>query len=410
MFLCGEEKSRKKQTYLIHFKIKGIEIMKNNNRANRFNTRKHRTGRQRFQLCIISALIISVLTVFSLTGCGDSGAADYDPLEGVNTITFRDDCGREVEIPETITKCAPSGSVAQMIIMTIAPETMVGLSATPSSNQLDYFPEYTWELPTFGQFYGSKANLNMEALIAAQPQVIIDIGDKKATHKEDMDKIQKQTGIPTIFIETTLDKMPGAYRTLGKLFGEEEKGEELAAYIENTVNTAASNKVKIPDSDRKTVYYGTGASGLDCNADGSIQADVIDIIGAKNAVVGTDVSDKGGGTQINMEQLYNFDPDVIVVTMDGIYNIIADGDKSWSELTAVKNGDYYEIPGIPYCWLSGPPSVNRVLGIWWLGNLVYPDVYDYDMADKAIEYYKLFFDYDLSKEDAKAMLQNSSYK
>jgi len=358
-------------------------------------------------ISVASVVILSAVMLFS--GCG-GGEADYDPLEGVSTITFTDDCGREVEIPETITKVAPSGSVSQMVLMTIAPEALVGLSASPSTDQMEYFPESTWELPTFGQFYGSKANLNMEALIAAQPQVIIDIGDKKNNHDKDMDKIQRQTGIPTIFIETTLDKMPDAYRTLGKLLGKEEHCNELADYIESTVAYAEDQAKTIGDADRKSVYYGTGASGLDCNANGSVQADVIDIIGAKNAVVGTEVSDKGGGTLINMEQLYKFDPDVIIVTLDGIYSVIDEGDKSWADLKAVKNGDYYEIPGIPYCWMSGPPSVNRILGIWWLGNLVYPDKYDYDMISKAQEYYKLFFDYDLSDEEAKAMLENSSLK
>ena len=355
------------------------------------------------------AFSLLILSAFALTSCGGE-EADYDPLEGVETITFTDDCGREVEIPKTITKAAPSGSVSQMVLMTIAPETLVGLSATPSSDQLDYFPEYTWELPTFGQFYGSKANLNMEALIAAQPQVIIDIGDKKTSHKSDMDKIQKQTGIPTIFIETTLDKMPGAYRTLGELFGKEDKGNEFADYIEKTVAFANEQAEMIPDAEKRSVYYGTGASGLDCNADGSVQADVIDIIGAKNAVVGTEVSDKGGGTLVNMEQIYNFDPDVIIVTFDGIYDIIANGDKSWAELSAVEKGDYYEIPGIPYNWMSGPPSINRILGIWWLGNLVYPNAYDYDMVEKTREYYKLFFDYDMSEKEANEILANSSLK
>ena len=375
-----------------------------------FERRSVMNNRRKLNFIVFAvAFSLLILSAFALTSCG-GGEADYDPLEGVETITFTDDCGREVEIPKTITKAAPSGSVSQMVLMTIAPETLVGLSATPSSDQLDYFPEYTWELPTFGQFYGSKANLNMEALIAAQPQVIIDIGDKKTSHKSDMDKIQKQTGIPTIFIETTLDKMPGAYRTLGELFAKEDKGNEFADYIEETVAFANEQAEKIPDAEKRSVYYGTGASGLDCNADGSVQADVIDIIGAKNAVVGTEVSDKGGGTLVNMEQIYNFDPDVIIVTFDGIYDIIAKGDKSWAELSAVEKGDYYEIPGIPYNWMSGPPSVNRILGIWWLGNLVYPNAYDYDMVEKTREYYKLFFDYDMSEKEAKEILANSSLK
>ena len=356
---------------------------------------------------LAAALIILCLGL--LSGCG-GGEADYDPLEGVETFTFTDDCGREVEIPKTITRVAPSGSVSQMVLLTIAPEAMVGLSATPSLEQRDYIPQEMWKLPTFGQFYGSKGTMNMESLIAAQPQVIIDIGDKKSGHKSDMDKIQRQTGIPTIFIETTLDRMPGAYRTLGQLFGKEEKGNELADYIEDTVAFAKEQAGRIPDKDRKTVYYGTGTSGLDCNADGSIQADVIDIIGAKNAVVGEDVSDKGGGTQINMEKLYVFDPDVIIVTSEGAYDTIAGGDKAWAELSAVKSGQYYEIPGIPYCWMSGPPSVNRILGIWWLGNLVYPQQFDVDMVEKTKEFYEKFYHYALTDEQAKDFLKNSTLK
>ena len=112
-----------------------------------------------------------------------------------------------------------------------------------------------------------------------------------------------------------------------------------------------------------------------------------------------------------MEKLYVFDPDVIIVTSGGVYRVIDEGDTQWAELSAVKEGAYYEIPGIPYCWMSGPPSVNRILGIWWLGQLVYPEQYgDYDMVEKAQEYYKMFFNYDLTEGQAKEMLAHSTEK
>ena len=74
------------------------------------------------------------------------------------------------------------------------------------------------------------------------------------------------------------------------------------------------------------------------------------------------------------------------------------------------NGRYYEIPGLPYDWMSYPPSVNRVLGIWWLGNLLYPELYDYDMVQVAQEYYRLFWHYDLTEEEARQMLSRSTLK
>ena len=128
---------------------------------------------------------------------------------------------------------------------------------------------------------------------------------------------------------------------------------------------------------------------------------------AVNAVVVGDVSNSGD--TVNMEQLYLFDPDVILFTEGGPFGAVK-SDSAWQQLKAIRNDTYYEIPGTPYNWMSGPPSVNMILGIWWLGNLLYPDLYEYDMAEAAQEIYKLFWNYDLSEEEAAGMLKNSSLK
>ena len=166
--------------------------------------------------------LVLALCLCLLVGCGGKQTG-YDPLKGVETRMITDSAGRQVEIPAEITRIAPSGSTAQMILMPVAYDLLVGLSSSPSTAQMSYFPEEMRDLPTFGQFYGSKANLNMESLIAAQPQLIIDLGDAKDSIAKDMDTIQKQTGIPTIFIEADLDDMAAAYRTLGDILGRQEQ-------------------------------------------------------------------------------------------------------------------------------------------------------------------------------------------
>lgn len=355
-----------------------------------------------FTICISMGLIFCVLS-----GC--SSQRTYDPLVGVETMQTEDDAGRSVEVPETINRIAPSGSTAQMILMTIAPDMLVGLSASPSTLQQPYYPEEMWYLPTFGQFYGSKSNLNMEALIDAKPQVIFDLGDKKDNVRADMDTIQRRTGVPTVFYEMTLEKMADGYRKLGALLGREEKAEELARFVEKTVAMAKKNAAKIPEEKRLTVLYGTGATGLAVNADESSQAQVIDLIGAKNAVIPDVVTDKGGGTTMNLESVYTIDPDVIVLTTGGPYAELKDN--AWKNLTAVKDDRYYEIPGVPYNWLSSPPSVNMILGVWWLGQVVYPDIYnEYDMNEVAKEYYRLFWNYELTDKEAEELLAHSIKK
>lgn len=349
--------------------------------------------------------VLALALLVSLCGCGAKAAGGRE-----ETVSFTDSCGRTVKIPEKITRVAPSGAVATMILATVAPDVLAGVSATPGSTQMKYLPREFLKLPTFGQLYGAKSSINLESLIAAKPQVIIDLGDKKDGMAADLNALQRQTGIPVIFVEADLSHMARAYRTLGRLIdGKKARGEQLAAFVDRTMKMAEENRKKIPEGRRLSVLYGSGTTGLNTNAKGSVQAQVLDIVGAKNAVEVAEVSDRGGGNSINMEQLYNFDPDVILLTAGGPYGTLGT-DEVWNKLKAVRSGKYYEIPGDPYNWMSNPPSMNMLLGVWWLGNLLYPDVYHYDMKAVAQEFYKLFWNYSLTDAEAAAMLANSTGK
>ena len=351
-------------------------------------------------------LLVLALFCGSLSGC----AAGRAPTPSEPTVAFTDSLGRTVEIPETLTRVAPSGAVASMFLATIAPEYMATINATPSSSQYKYLDPRLIDLPTTGQMYGSKSTLNLESILTSGAQVVIDLGDKKDNMAADLDALQKQIGMPVIFIEADLPHMAEAYRTLGKILsGKEARGEELAAFVDETVSLAEENAAKIQDSERISVLYTSGSSGLNTNAKGSIQAQVLDLMGIENAAVVEDVSNKGGGNPINLEQLYRFDPDVILFTAGSTYSTAAD-DEAWQPLRAIEEGRYYEIPSMPYNWLSNPPSLNMLLGVWWLGNLLYPQYYAYDMVEKTQEMFRLLWNYDLTAEDARAMLANSTLK
>ena len=45
----------------------------------------------------------------------------------------------------------------------------------------------------------------------------------------------------------------------------------------------------------------------------------------------------------------------------------------------------------------------------WMGNLLYPEVFDYDMVAEAQEFYKLFYRYDLSEDEAKELMARSTF-
>ena len=79
-----------------------------------------------------AALAVAV----SLGACGGAPAAESDQqpdsqqsaAEQTTTRVVTDSLGREVEIPSEVERIAASGPVAQQVLLTVAPEKMVGLS------------------------------------------------------------------------------------------------------------------------------------------------------------------------------------------------------------------------------------------------------------------------------------------
>ena len=319
----------------------------------------------------------------------------------VSAVPFTDSLGRTVELPDRIDRIVPSGNLAQMVLYSLAPERIAGWSSKLSGSAEEYFIQDTVTLPVFGTFYGKKANLNKEALMAAFPDVVIDMGEIKGSKEamiNDLDKLSGDIMIPVIFIEAYLDNTPEVYRTAGKLLGLEGRAEELAAFAEDAIGLAANAREKIDDP--VTVYYSTSPDGLEAIAEGNFHGEVIEKIGAKN-IVPSSFGESGGS--ISMEQLYIWNPEVILFQEEEAYRHAMESPE-WQVLDAVAEGNVYLIPSEPYSFIDAPPATNRIIGIYWLGNLLYPELYPVDVVQKTIEYYSLYYSYDLTEEHAKEIL------
>ena len=316
------------------------------------------------------------------------------------TRVFVDDAGREVSLPSQLTAIAPSGSVAQLLLYSFDDSRLIGLSRNFTKAFPEYFSDHVKDLPEFGQFYGKNVSLNLEALIAAAPQVIIDMGEKKKTIVEDMDGVAEQTGIPTLFIEATLETLPSAYRRLGDLLGDSERGEALAAFAEKALQTAGENLAEITEP--VSVYLAMGKDGLSTNARNSFHAEVLRLVGADN-VVEDNPATTGGATEVSLELLMTKDPAIILVDGKELAEMIK-ADPAWQGLSAVKEGRLAVIPSMPFNFLFNPPTMNRVIGIYWLGNLLYPELYQVDIREKVKGFYALYLNYELSDEQLSQVL------
>ena len=346
---------------------------------------------------IILFLILSLL----LCGCGH---ANINTAE--ETQEFTDSTGRTVTLPANITKIAISGPLSQIYILPLAGDMLVGVSNAYAEDAAQYLPAYIFEKAEIGQLYGGKGEMDLEALLAAAPDVVIDIGEAKKTTAEDLTALTEQTGIPFIHIDATVATAPEAYRILGKLLGREEKAEELAVWCETTYAdmTAMMEKVDA-DGARKSLLYCLGDKGVNVIAKGSFHAETINFMSDNLAVV-EEVVSSGAGNEVDLEQILVWDPDVIIFAPDSCYENIASSTQ-WQGIGAVSRGDFYKTPTGPYGWLSSPPAVQRYLGMLWLGQLLYPEYTQYDLQTEVTEYYKLFYGCELTEDMYRNLVMNA---
>lgn len=311
---------------------------------------------------------------------------------------FTDSCGREVILPVNITKIAVSGPLAQIYVYPICSDLFVGFSTDFPEAAKKFIPGEYLTLPIIGQLYGGRGTLDLESLLAASPQVVIDMGESKGSIAGDLNSLSEQCGIPFVHIESTVETAGDAYRMLGELIGRTEKAEELALWCESTLSDIDSIMTRVDaDNARRNIIYCLGDKGLNCLANSSFHAVTVNRLGNNVAEINEAVS-SGLGNEIDMEQLLIWDPEVIIFAPDSYYDRVA-GDETWQLLNAVKNGEYYKTPIGPYGWMASPPAIQQYLGMLWMGAVLYPEYIDYDLKEEVTDYFSLFYNYELSEAD-----------
>lgn len=349
---------------------------------------------------IKKAIAIMLLISLALSSLFAEGAKETYAKETAPAMrVYKDSLGREVTIPANVESVAPSGNVAQLAIYAVAPDKMVGWSSKLSDAAMATFLPEIAKLPTFGTFYGKKANLNKEALIAANPDVVIDVGEIKGgveAMTKQLDALSAEIGIPVIFVEGYFTNADEMFISLGDILGKEKEAKALSEYTRKAMDAAEDNKDKLAYS----FYYSSAQDGLSAIESGSFHAEVIEYAGLRNVVPST-FSKSNANT--SLENLFVWDPDVILLSSEAaVKNALSD--KAWSELRAVKDGRIYLVPTMPYSFLDTPPATNRIIGIYWLIDTLVDDA-TVDIEKEVKEYYSLFYHKNLTDSELKAILK-----
>jgi iron complex transport system substrate-binding protein len=299
--------------------------------------------------------------------------------------TVSDSAGRTVPVPARVERVFPAGPPAAIFLYTLAPDLLIGWPRANRREEREFLLPEVGGRPEVGRITGRGNTANLEVVLALKPDLILDVGSLNPTYVSLADRVQQQTGIPYALLDGRFDAIPLDYRTLGELIGRPEQGESFARLSADIINTIARRVNSIPPERRPRVYYARGPRGLETGLSGSINVETIEFV-AQNVAGGS----RGGLAIVSIEQVLLWNPDVII-TIDRDFAANVWNDPAWAPVAAVRARRVHLSPKLPFGWIDFPPTVNRLIGLWWLAKILYPALFPEDLRALTRDFYNRFY-------------------
>ena len=360
----------------------------------------------------LAAVALGMAMVLGAAGCGNSAAEDAEQntetaesAESAGTRTVVDDTGVEVEIPEKLDRIVISSILPLPSVYCFfrgSSEGLVGIhpssmAAAENSYLTTVYPEIT-ELDTS---FVENGEINIEQLMKLEPDVVF----YSATNTDERE-MYDNAGIKAIGFSTTLsdynciETFANGVDLLGQIFGDSDRAQEVIEYGRSVEAQVLEKTATLSDEEKPKVLV------LFNYGDGTITTSGSNFFGEYwiEAAGGINVAaELNGQPEINMEQIYAWNPDMIFITNfssvlpEDLYNNTIEGD-DWSNVKAVQEGQVYKFPLGMYRWF--PPSSDTPLALMWLAKTIQPELFaDIDIDQEIKDYYVKYYNVELTDDD-----------
>ena len=360
----------------------------------------------------LAAVALGMAMVLGAAGCGNSAAEDAEQntetaesAESAGTRTVVDDTGVEVEIPEKLDRIVISSILPLPSVYCFfrgSSEGLVGIhpssmAAAENSYLTTVYPEIT-ELDTS---FVENGEINIEQLMKLEPDVVF----YSATNTDERE-MYDNAGIKAIGFSTTLsdynciETFANWVDLLGQIFGDSDRAQEVIEYGRSVEAQVLEKTATLSDEEKPKVLV------LFNYGDGTITTSGSNFFGEYwiEAAGGINVAaELNGQPEINMEQIYAWNPDMIFITNfssvlpEDLYNNTIEGD-DWSNVKAVQEGQVYKFPLGMYRWF--PPSSDTHLALMWLAKTIQPELFaDIDIDQEIKDYYVKYYNVELTDDD-----------
>lgn len=361
--------------------------------------------------------ITSVSEASSTTMSVAKETTEKSMQENLSAITVIDHNGDKVILPAEINRIAVTGfypfpSVLAMFLGSA--EKIIGIhpvsmSAAKNGILSKIFPE----ILNASTGYMEGNNLNIEELMKLNPDVVF------YSAMETMEKeMLKTSGIPAVGISATkwnydvIRTYDEWIAILSQIFPKQDKAELVSRYSKETYEAIQKKTKNLKNEERTRAlflfrYDDSTMITSGKNFFGQYWAEA-----AGGINVAENLMEENKNAIINMEQVYEWNPDIIYITNftptqpDDLYGNKIGGD-DWSNVKAVVEKRVYKMPLGSYRTYT--PGVDTPLTLLWIAKTMYPVLFkDVDIEEEVKSYYQKIYGVTLTDEDIAAMYAPSS--
>ena len=333
-----------------------------------------------------------------------SGCAAQPGTAGTRAVT--DSAGRTVALPAEVGRIACVCPFTGPILVMLG----CGEKITTACNNMTRSVLLNELCPGMAAVPAAKSggSVNAETVLQYGADVLfVDAATYAAAEqREKLDAL----GIPYVVIACdTLERQLEAVGVIGAAVGQTARAEAYVRWCRETMDAVARTCAAIPAARRARLYHAVNEA-VRTDAAGSVCAEWIALTGAENvSLAESDALRRDGEkTYTTLEQIYVWDPDLIICNEIGVDDYIL-GDEKWAGLRCVQAGRVYQIP-VGIARMGHPTSTETPLALLWLAELLYPDDFEIDMPRELKDYYRTFYGYELSDALAAAILNGDDMR
>ena len=356
--------------------------------------------------------LLSLLLVAALTAL-----LAVPALAEQETTVVTDHAGNEVVLPKEINRVAVTSIYPFVSVLTLvlgSADKIVGMhpmsySAAMNGTLGKIFPE----IANADTGFMTGSDLNIEALAALEPDVVF----YNAVNPQEKELLDA-AGIPAVAVSATgagfdvLKTYDMWIDLLAQIFPEQDKAQAVSDYSAQVLELIQARVADIPEGERTRAMFLYQYSEEAMITSGKKFFGQYWITSAGGVNVGQEMEEERAQAQIDMEQVYAWNPDVIFITnftpaqpQDLYANAI--GADDWSTVKAVQDGRVYKMPLGSYRTFT--PGVDTPMTLLWIAKALYPERFeDIDLEAQVKDYYNTIYGVTLTDADVAAMYAPSA--